>query len=383
MAIRDTAVDALRGVAMLMVVLGHTITGCVYGYQGTVIFNIIWSLQMPLFFLISGYVTRYSLPMKTWGDLAARLGKRTCAYIAPWIVWSFVIRGLLLGEGSFLDMGRLLWNMDTGYWFLISLWTISCSFTIASFIGLRLACRRGDIAELCLTSILYLLFMGMLVCVGLIAGLSFLGIKLTLYYMPFFFMGYLFGRWQHYLTGSVRASKMIDLFVVICLAFWIWCIVRLDPYGMPDTLIGIMSRAAMSISGCVALCALVAPLCSSSKVKKREVAKTLQHADKNVKQEPCFGFDSKDDAKNLARWSAPLNSASQILCWIGRHSLEIYLMHSLLLDLLPTALPLDFAYLPGRLLVLGNFVFTVAVAVVLIVLINQNKMARKILWWKK
>ncbi len=207
MAIRDTAVDALRGVAMLMVVLGHTITGCVYGYQGTVIFNIIWSLQMPLFFLISGYVTRYSLPMKTWGDLAARLGKRTCAYIAPWIVWSFVIRGLLLGEGSFLDMGRLLWNMDTGYWFLISLWTISCSFTIASFIGLRLACRRGDIAELCLTSILYLLFMGMLVCVGLIAGLSFLGIKLTLYYMPFFFMGYLFGRWQHYLTGECARLK--------------------------------------------------------------------------------------------------------------------------------------------------------------------------------
>ncbi|MCD7771860.1 MAG: acyltransferase family protein [Oscillospiraceae bacterium] len=58
--VRNKNVDILRGIAMLMVILGHTMTGYTENSQDTLLFNIIWTLQMPLFILISGYVTKYS-----------------------------------------------------------------------------------------------------------------------------------------------------------------------------------------------------------------------------------------------------------------------------------------------------------------------------------
>ncbi len=60
---RNNIVDIIRGFAMLLVVLGHTISGCVAKYSDSLLFQFIWTLQMPLFIIISGYVTRYSKPL--------------------------------------------------------------------------------------------------------------------------------------------------------------------------------------------------------------------------------------------------------------------------------------------------------------------------------
>lgn len=46
---RDQFVDIMRGIAMLLVVLQHTMSGCTVGAENTFVFNIAWSLQMPLF----------------------------------------------------------------------------------------------------------------------------------------------------------------------------------------------------------------------------------------------------------------------------------------------------------------------------------------------
>ena len=48
---RNQFVDIMRGIAMLLVVLGHSMTGCTVDSQRSFLFNIIWSLQMPLFIL--------------------------------------------------------------------------------------------------------------------------------------------------------------------------------------------------------------------------------------------------------------------------------------------------------------------------------------------
>lgn len=43
---RNQFVDIMRGIAMLLVVLGHTMAGCTVDSQKSFPFNIIWSLQM-------------------------------------------------------------------------------------------------------------------------------------------------------------------------------------------------------------------------------------------------------------------------------------------------------------------------------------------------
>ena len=66
---RNNTVDIIRGFAMLLVVLGHTISGTVREYSNSLLFQVIWTLQMPLFIIISGYVTRYSRPLTGRSDL--------------------------------------------------------------------------------------------------------------------------------------------------------------------------------------------------------------------------------------------------------------------------------------------------------------------------
>ena len=85
---RDVLVDALRGIAVLAVLLGHAIQrGMVVNYEENIIFKIIYSFHMPLFMLLSGY-SLYKYTKKY--DLEF-LKKRFFRLIIPTIVWSYLI----------------------------------------------------------------------------------------------------------------------------------------------------------------------------------------------------------------------------------------------------------------------------------------------------
>ena len=140
---RNQSVDILRGIAMLLVVLGHTMTGCTSNSEQSFLFNIIWSLQMPLFFIISGYVTRYSRPITNSKALGNFILRRTVSYMLPFMVWTFVIRGIVFGQTSFFNIKHLAYNMDSGYWFLFSIYVIAIIFGISEFIS-NLLNKKGS-----------------------------------------------------------------------------------------------------------------------------------------------------------------------------------------------------------------------------------------------
>ncbi|MBQ3969559.1 MAG: acyltransferase family protein [Clostridia bacterium] len=190
---RNGYVDFLRGIAMLLVVLGHTMTGVTADFQGSVLFNIVWSLQMPMFILISGYVTRFNRKADSFSGLFKVLGRRTVAYLLPCIIWTLFVRCLILGQFSVDDLKTLLWHTDKGYWFLLTIWTISAVFEISRFISDILIKPKNKAVGILLTGVFYGVGFGLLAALGKLMGLSFFGIKLTLYYMPWFFLGFLYG----------------------------------------------------------------------------------------------------------------------------------------------------------------------------------------------
>lgn len=339
---RNQFVDIMRGIAMLLVVLQHTMSGCTVGAENTFVFNIAWSLQMPLFILISGYVTKYSRPISDGKELWKYVKRRTVAYMLPWAVWSFLVRGIIFGQDGFLNVKHLLWNMDSGYWFLATIWTISMIFGIASFIAERIAERVSKENLLKKQIVLlgcYLAGMVLLVGIGAILGLSFFAIKLTLYYMPFYYAGFFYGQFEDRMKESVTGKKMIDSVVALCFVMWLFVILRFSLYEMSDGGLAIILRAVTSLAGCIAVCGL------------------------------CKGIFSDKMGGTLA--------------WVGAHSLEVYLTHYLLLSLIK----LDKApalYSPmGLSLVLVNYVITVALSVMAIVMMSQNAVLRFVLTGKK
>lgn len=85
---REVLVDALRGVAVLAVLLGHAIQrGLVINYETNIVFKIIYSFHMPLFMLVSGY----SLYKYTKKYDITFLKRRFFRLIIPTIVWSYLI----------------------------------------------------------------------------------------------------------------------------------------------------------------------------------------------------------------------------------------------------------------------------------------------------
>ena len=339
---RNQFVDIMRGVAMLLVVLGHTMTGSTANSQSSFLFNIVWSLQMPLFILISGYVTRYSKEITGFGGLIKFLAKRTLAYLLPFAVWSFLIRGFILRQKVFFDFKYMLWHIDSGYWFLITIWTISVIFGISSLVS---SLAKNTVTKQILLAAVYLCGMAGLAAVGYFAGMTFLGIKLTLYYMPFYFAGWLYGQYRDKIFALKFGNGAVDIIVAICAVLWIYLLTRANMFDLPDGGKYIIFRAGASLLGCIAVCGLL----------------------KGV-----LGKKSSGGGRYLSA-----------VVWTGSHSLEIYLAHYLFLCLIKTSNLSNLLTVNGTCLVALNYVITLIITVFLIKLTEADKVTAMFLYGKK
>ncbi len=68
--------------------------------------------------------------------------------------------------------------------------------------------------------------------------------------------------------------------------------------------------------------------------------------------------------------------------WAGEKSLEIYMVHGLLLNVLMPEVKPIFPSIMGYGLISGNFVITIILCVVIISLISQNNVLKKLLGMK-
>lgn len=422
---RNSHVDIIRGIAALLVVLGHTMMGCTLNSQDSFLFNIVWSLQMPLFILISGYVTRYSKKISSGGVLWSYVKRRTMAYLLPWTVWTFLVRGILLGRVEYFNFKTVFWNMDSGYWFLISIWTISLIFGVSSCLANRITskknCSNGNLKDIIFTGIFYVVGMALLATVGLVLGLSFFCIKLTLYYMPFYFVGYIYGKIQDKINEKAKGRWLTQIVVAVSLFAWLAIILRISLYSISDSGMGILVRAFASLAGCIAVCGLCSTLFGKNRIgvgnsnmvwnlffRNLHCPLLLSRSNEAGNDDGCKSLDgdnnnSSDLCRNdytnsfcdkdseykphyeniIVRKNTITETISNVLHWAGKHSLEIYLLHGLLLNIVKTVNHPVFNTWQGYLLVIINYILTVLLTCGVVALLSQNKVLKKILFGKK
>lgn len=334
---RDSLVDIIRGFAILLVVLGHTISGCTTMYQGSFLYQFIWTLQMPLFIIISGYVNRYSKPIESGNALWIYLKKRTLAYLLPWAVWTFLIRGGIFQQRSFFNLNYLFWHMDSGYWFLITIWTLSVMHLCADFISYRLASniRKRIVLYICFFCIGVLI----LSLVGYYIDFSFFCIKLTLYYSPFFLIGSLSGRFFYIIFKSEDFKEASRFFSVIFLVIWLFLISRYD-FCTDNTPIMIILRFLSSLLGCISIISLLS------------------------------GFYRGRRGGTLFRKA-------------GVYSLEIYLTHYLVLNLFKMETIPELCTHNGLITVIINYIVSMLLVISTIALSQKNTSLYYLLYAKK
>lgn len=135
---RDKKLDLIRGSAALIVVIGHVMQKFNRADE-SLLFNIIFSIQMPLFMMIAGYSRNYSKSIDNVKSLWKHIRKRVISVILPWLVWSFVACILLWQIPIIEYIKTAVFQMEMAFWFLFTLFTIDFIFSVVEFLTSRIS----------------------------------------------------------------------------------------------------------------------------------------------------------------------------------------------------------------------------------------------------
>lgn len=128
--------DNIKGILIMLVILGHSIQFCDPGYLQNFGFRFIYSFHMPLFFFISGYLSNRG----QWNNKLIK--KRALQLLVPFLVWAFLSPLLKSGYITFTELVQRIIYPDKGLWFLYNLFVYSVIFNLAEYIEERWRIRN-------------------------------------------------------------------------------------------------------------------------------------------------------------------------------------------------------------------------------------------------
>ena len=130
---RDASLDAVKGFAILLVMLGHCIV--LNGLADPYLYDAIAAVQMPLFMAVSGYIAGLKRPeaveSPNLAKRAAILGKRSISYLVPFFVWMIIVSF----PHCLQELKTELFHLDYGLWFLATLWIVNLVCMRAAFLA--------------------------------------------------------------------------------------------------------------------------------------------------------------------------------------------------------------------------------------------------------
>ena len=232
---RNLQLDAIKGGAILLVVLGHSLQVHDVRFDSNLLFRLIYSFHMPLFMAASGWVAKPQEPRRL-KQIAIRLGLPTLTW---YLIQFFVERG---SQSS--GIGSYIWSFlkypDLGLWFLWIL--LICQFLLSAAYWLEQ--KIGIISYALVWSVLWL------------SPSHDFGIQLTRYYFVYFSAAFLVARNFKSLCRMLPVTVALAL-VTYPVSFLFWH--RSLAHGFsatqihsPEVAIGFLCDHVISaVSGCI------------------------------------------------------------------------------------------------------------------------------------
>lgn len=176
---RKESLDCLKGIAIVLVMFGHVQVH--NRMTDPYLYDVIKSLQMPLFFLISGYLAGAGTKIRDLAHYRAVMKKRAVSYLLPFFSW-LVIQHITYVPRA---LATVLFQLDYGLWFLMVLFLftwLSCSAQLAEVKGKK-------------EWMFWLSYFGGcgLILLAYLAGWTFLSPSLLVVYLPYYTLSYFFG----------------------------------------------------------------------------------------------------------------------------------------------------------------------------------------------
>lgn len=316
-------IDVLKGIAIILVVMGHMFVPYT-DYLESTINQFIYSIHMPLFFFLSGRVLSINHESKNTYKLLVI--KKILTLLLPFISFSALYCYIM--RLSYVDM--LLKNeMHFGYWFTLVLFEISLIYAFVNYISTKI---EGVFFNVLLNMVIIIVLL--LISIFNILGdpyKTLFSIDKVAKFYPFFYFGCLLNKYDY--IKRIFSSQFI---YTICLFVFVFVFVN---YGYDLQKVTI-SHVLLPICGIVCLTNLI------------------------------MHYYSTIDYKG-------------VFSSLGKHSLEIYFVHFIFLSSLPKSL----IECSGSIYIQGFLLFFLAILIILFslfvsVFIEQSNFFNFILFGK-
>ena len=253
MSKRNLSIDAIKGLAIVLVMIGHVF---VHNHmEDPYVYDFIKAVQMPLFIIISGYLCGQGRKISDVKSYGIVLGKRASAYLIPFFAWLTLKHWNNLAEAY----KRIFFELDFGLWFLAVLFILTFMVYTAQLIAEVLHKKKDLIHEV--------FFWGSygVLCLILVAqilmGNTFLSPNLTIIYVPFYMLGYVCGNcgkqffcWKtsEERKISCKTNLTVRIFAAVSLVTFLYLVFARNLNSMESRMDVIIQMAA-SVFGCVAI----------------------------------------------------------------------------------------------------------------------------------
>lgn len=200
---RNSSIDAVKGIAIVLVMIGHVF---VHNHmEDPYVYDVIKAVQMPLFMLISGYLCGHGRIISDVSSYRTVMKKRAVSYLVPFFAWLTLMHWRNLPEAYH----RIFTELDYGLWFLAVLFLLTWMVYTAQLLAGRLRKRHKWLSEAVFWSV-YGCFCLVLVC-QILTGNNFLSPYLIIIYVPFYMAGYVTGHYgMSYLCWGTGEAGKID-----------------------------------------------------------------------------------------------------------------------------------------------------------------------------
>jgi len=208
---RDVYADYIKGLLIILVVMGHVIQYLKYhgsAFWDDPIYKSIYMFHMPLFIGISGYYTYFSLQKKT---ALAFIKERVIILLIPLITWGTIngIFDIIVAENSIPDKGMYIYmTIRRSYWFI---WAVLFHSVLVGVLKLIKLDNRYIIMVVGILSMLIPLFFTKNVIMAFTKDM-----------FCFFILGYLLASADIYKLYSICRKYIIVIIILAIACYCVW-----------------------------------------------------------------------------------------------------------------------------------------------------------------
>ena len=215
---RNKKLDYLRGIAILVVLLGHSLQVyySILPKFGTMLFEFIQYFQMPLLMAISGFTFSFSFGKRS---LLYNIKNKTMRLLLPYFVWATVnyFISILLDSGTEIGLGSYIYNILTSqFWFLRHLYCYSVIIIIIEYITTLVNAKHRKVIFSC--GIVF-----SVVLVAILSNIPVLNASFSLWYYCMLVLGMLVGLNRDLFNTSIQRISLKQYYVItvvlFCLSF--------------------------------------------------------------------------------------------------------------------------------------------------------------------